>query len=311
MVGKTTAEVQVEKLFRHTRQGSYGTRARYQDSCMQFVRFCHEIFKLQNIRNLHDKHVAAFVKDRQQKGIDAKTIKNDLSTLRYLHDQVQKPRYTISDNKQLQQQYNIVLEKTPLVNGDRSWTRNEYEAMKKIAMELGNQIVADCMTLARTMGLRVTEAAAVSRSQAEHALRTGIYQVKGEAKNGKHREVPLSNEGRQIFERHLSITARGERLFIHPGEKTHQVVNRMEKFMEHHRDKVLTEEGEKQRIDQRDGSARSLTFHGLRYGYVQERMEQEITKGFNMEQAALKVSQEVGHERTDVIKIYLGGKELD
>lgn len=307
-MGKSTIEVQVEKIFKHTRQNSFGTRARYQDSCLQFVRYCMVKFKMQNIRNLHDKHVAAFVKERQENGIGARTIKNDLAALRYMHDQVQKPRHTISDNKQLQKQYNIVLEKTPVVNGDRSWTPSEYGEMQKIATELGNRNVADCMTLARSMGLRVTEAAAVSRAQAEHAIRTGIYQVKGEAKNGKHREVPLSKEGRQIFERRLALTARGERLFIRPGEKTHQVVNRMEKFIENHRHKVLTEEGESQRVDLRDGSARSLTFHGLRYGYVQDRMEQEIAKGFKYDQAALIISKEVGHERIDVIKIYEGGK---
>lgn len=308
-MGKSTIEVQVEKVFKHTRQNSFGTRARYQDSCLQFVRFCLERFKMQNIRNLHDKHVAAFIKARQEAGIGARTIKNDLAALRYLHDQVQKPRYTISDNKQLQMQYQITLEKTPVVNGDRAWTESEYEAMKQIALEMGNKNVADCLMLARTMGLRVTEAAAVSRAQAEHALRTGIYQVKGEAKNGKHREVPLSPEGKRIFEQRLMHTARGERLFIPPGEKTHRVVNRMEKFIEYHRDKVLTDEGMRQRIDFRNGSSRTLTFHGLRYGYVQDRMGQEVARGFNKEQAALIVSREVGHERIDVIKIYEGGKD--
>lgn len=308
-MGKSTIEVQVEKIFKHTRQNSFGTRARYQDSCLQFVRFCIEKFKMQNVRNLHDKHVAAFVKERQEKGIGASTIKNDLAALRYMHDQVQKPRYTISDNKQLQKEFNIVLVKTPVVNGDRSWTQSEYDEMKKIAINLGNQDIVDCFTLARTMGLRVTEAAAVSRAQAEQALRTGIYQVKGEAKNGKHREVKLSSQGRVVFERRLLTTARGGRLFIKPGEKTHRVVNRFEKFVEYHRGKVLTIEGENQRLDLRDGSVRSLTFHGLRYGYVQDRMKQEIAKGFTHDQAALTVSKEVGHERIDVIKIYEGGKE--
>jgi integrase len=307
-LGKSTIEVQVEKIFKHTRQNSFGTRARYKDSCLMFVRFCLEKFKMQNIRNLHDKHVAAFVKARQEDGTAPATIKNDLSALRLLHDQVQKPRYILSDNKQLQVQYGFTLEKTRAVNGDRSWTQSEYEAMKAIALQFENPDLADCLTLARTMGFRVTEAAAVSRSQAEHALRTGMYQVKGEAKNGKHREVPISPEVKKIFERRLLQTARGRRLFIQPGEKTHRVVNRMEKFVEYHRDKVLTTEGESQRVDLRDGSTRALTFHGLRYYYIQDRMEQELSRGFNHDQAALIVSHETGHERIDVIKIYLGGK---
>ncbi|MFB5269941.1 phage integrase N-terminal domain-containing protein [Paenibacillus enshidis] len=308
-MGETTVEVQVEKIFKHTRQGSFGTRARYKDSCLMFVRFCSENFKLQNIRNLHDKHLAAFIQERQKAGIGAKTIKNDLTALRYLHDQVQKPRYSLSDNKQLQEQFGVKLEKTTQVNGDRSWTDSEYKEMLRIAEELKQQDIADCLKLARTMGLRVTEAAAVSRAQAEYALRTGVYQVKGEAKNGKHREVALSAEGRAIFERRLKHTDRGRRLFIGQGEKTHKVVNRMQKFVQNHRDKVITGEGLANRVDKRDGSARELTFHGLRYSYVQERMDQELAKGYSRDVAALKVSREVGHERIDVIKIYEGGKQ--
>lgn len=303
-MGKTTVEVQVEKIFKHTRQGSYGTRDRYKDSCLMFVRFCGEKFKLQNIRNLHDKHLVAFVQSRKNAGISPKTIKNDLTALRYLHDQIQQPRYVLSDNKELQQQYGIELTKTSQVNGNRAWTADEYQGMMQIAKELRQENVADCLTLARTMGLRVTEAVAVSRAQAESALRTGLYTVQGEAKNGKHRQVPLSAAGKAIFERRLRYTERGNRLFIAPGEKTHQVVNKMQKFVQHHRDKVITETGRANRIDKRDGSVRNLTFHGLRYSYVQERMDHEIAKGYSYDNAAFLVSKEVGHERIDVIKIY-------
>lgn len=305
-VGKSTVEVQIEKIFKHTRQGSYSTRDRYKDSCLMFARFCKDRFKMQNIRNIHDKHVAAFITERLKQGIGSKTIKGDLSALRYMHDQVQRPRYELSDNAKLQEEYGLTIGTTHQVNGDRAWTASEYEGMMQIAGELQNANVADCMVLARTMGLRITEAAAVSRAQAEYALRTGVYQVKGEAKNGKHREVALSADGRRVLERRLATTRRGDRLFVRSGEKTHQVVNRMQKFMEHHRDKVLTEAGMQQRTDRRDGSSRSLTFHGLRYGYVQDRMQEEIAKGYSHDNAALIVSREVGHERIDVIRIYEG-----
>ncbi|AOZ94844.1 tyrosine-type recombinase/integrase [Paenibacillus crassostreae] len=305
-MGKSPCEVQVDKFFKHTRANSFATRDRYKDDCQQFSRFCSEKFKLQNIRNMNDKHVAAFIKDAQQKGLAPKTIKNKLSSLRYLHDLLDKPRYQLSDNKQLQLQHGIKLAKTPQVNGDRSWTNEEYSRMKEISRDLGNSNVADCMTLARTMGLRVTEAAAISRAQAEYAIRTGVYQVKGESKNGKHRQVPISPEGKAIFERRLVVTDRGNRLFIRTGERTHQVVNQMQKFVEYHRDKVKTVEGTETRLDKRDGSTRELTFHGLRYGYVQDRMREEVDRGFSRDQAALIVSKEVGHERGDVIKIYEG-----
>src|SRR5690606_9961523 len=101
---------------------------------------------------------------------------------------------------------------------------------------------------------------------------------------------------------------RGGRLFVPPGEKVHRVVNRMEKFLEYHRARVETAEGAEQRTKLHQDGQKPLTFHGLRYNYVQERMDQEVTKGFTEDQAALTVSKEVGHERIEVIAIYQGGK---
>ncbi|MGP3788590.1 phage integrase N-terminal domain-containing protein [Paenibacillus sp. 1A_MP2] len=206
-MGKSTVEVQIEKIFKHTRQGSYATRDRYKDSCLMFARFCLDRFKMQNIRNIHDKHIAAFIQERLSQ-VEPRTIKGDLSALRYMHDQIQRPRYELSDNAKLQEDYGLTIGTTHQVNGDRAWTTSEYDGMMQIAKDLGNSNVADCMQLSRTMGLRITEAAAVSRAQAEYALRTGIYQVKGEAKNGKHREVPLSAAGRLVLERRMSVTSR-------------------------------------------------------------------------------------------------------
>ncbi|TGN30380.1 hypothetical protein [Lysinibacillus sp. S2017] len=56
-----------------------------------------------------------------------------------------------------------------------------------------------------------------------------------------------------------------------------------------------------------EGKSIKLTYHGLRYGYVQGRVSEEMAKGFNYEQAASIVTKEVGHSRIDVIKIYMGG----
>lgn len=56
------------------------------------------------------------------------------------------------------------------------------------------------------------------------------------------------------------------------------------------------------------GIPNTLTYHGLRYNYIQDRMHQEITRGLNNVQAATIVTREVGHERIEVLNVYLGGK---
>lgn len=300
----------MEKIYKHARSGSHGTRARYKSSCRKFIEHLDEKFKMQNLRNLQDKHLVSYIKFRQEEGVAAKTIKSDLGAIRYMHNFVANAKHQLSSNAELQKRFDIKLEKTPAVKGDRAWTEKEYQEMKQLALERKNVDVTDALKLAKTMGLRVAEVMAVSRAQAEKALRTGVYEVRGEAKNGKHRKVPLSKEGQEIFERRMQSVKRGQRLFIRKGEKTHHAINRIEKFIQNNRDLVTTKEGQKQRTWTKHGKTdtNELTMHGLRYNYVQERMSQEMERGFTFEQAASRVTQEVGHERTDVIKVYMGGK---
>lgn len=316
MKGLSSIENQCEKLFKHTRSGSYGTRAKYETSCKAFVKFVNDEFKMKNLRNLSDKHIVAYIKYRQSQGISAKTLKSDLSAIRYMHDLVPEVRHTLSTNAELQKNYEIHLEKTPAVKGDRAWTDKEYKDMQELAEKRAEQRggdvaetaknVRDLLPLCRTMGLRISEAVAMKRSQAEHALRTGVYLVGNEAKNGLPRIVPLSNEGREVLTQRLAEIERGNLVFVRENEKVHQAVNRCEKFLERHRDAVTTFEGREQRLY--EGKSNELTFHGLRYGYVQDRMNEEMAKGYTYEQAAMTVSLEVGHSRIEVIEIYMGGK---
>lgn len=315
--GKSPIMAQMEKVYRHTRANSFGTRARYESSCRNFVGFLDEKFKMKNLRNLQDKHVVAYIQQRQTEGVAPKTLKNDLGAIRYMHDMIPNIKHELSDNKGLKNVYSIVLDKTPAVKGNRAWTEREYNDMQQFARERaendgrGTETAADVRDvtqLARSMGLRVTEAVAMSRSQVELALRSGVYQVKNEAKNGKWRQVPLSAQGRQVMENRIQDVPRGDRLFIRPGEKTHAAVNRVEKFMQNNREQFETVEGQETRIY--EGVANALTYHGLRYNYVQDRVQQEMEKGYSKLQAAEIVTKEVGHERVEVIDVYLGGKKI-
>ena len=97
-----------------------------------------------------------------------------------MHEMIPNVKYEISDNKGLKNAFSIVLDKTPAVKGNRAWTEREYKDMQQFVQDMaktdgrGAQIAADVrdvMQLARTMGLRITEAVAMSSSQVEQALR--------------------------------------------------------------------------------------------------------------------------------------------
>jgi len=77
---------------------------------------------------------------------------------------------------------------------------------------LNREDIKNAMTLAKELGLRVTEVVAMSRAQVEKALRTHIHTVKGEAKNGKHRDVPLTHTAERIMRKLMQITPRGRAL---------------------------------------------------------------------------------------------------
>ena len=312
--GISAIDAQMQKIFKHSRIGSFQTRKRYEKACKSFTNFLNERFKMKNLRNLQDKHVVAYIEHRQSLGIADKTIKTDLGAIRYLHDLVPNAKYALSSNAELNQVYNIQLEQTKAVKGDRAWKNDEYERMKQLLSEQAKtaasdtpKITHDVAILARTMGLRVSEAVCMRRSQAENALRTGIYQVQGEAKGGKHRNVPLSPEAREMLNERLKNIARGERVFVPQGQKAHEVTNRIRKHLERHRNAVTTSEGLSSRLNIK-GDQKPLTFHGLRYAYVQDRMNDLQGQGYTRDAAAHIVTQEVGHNRIDVIAIYTNGK---
>ena len=56
------------------------------------------------------------------------------------------------------------------------------------------------------------------------------------------------------------------------------------------------------------GDEKPLTFHGLLYNYVQDRMNALQREGYTRDAAAQIVTQEVGHNRIEVISIYTNGK---
>jgi integrase/recombinase XerD len=313
--GLSSLEQQVQKVFKHTRAGSYGTRAKYEGNAMRAAKWISQEFKLQSLKNLQDKHVAAYAKHLQAYDYKPKTIKDNLSAIRYMHDNAPQTKHTLSDNRTLQQEYKFTIPKVQTIKGDRGWTNEEFSRMQEVTIEVGSQTAKDyhdVSVMARTMGLRVAEATLGDRSQAEEALRSGVYHIGKEAKNGRERDVKLSPEGRQVLEERVANTPRGGKLFVRTNEKSHHAIDRIEQFNKNHREKVETSGGKAQRTwtDKHQGKVytNNLTVHGLRYNYIQDRVQQEMDKGYNREQAAQIVTKEVGHNRADVIYIYLGGK---
>ncbi|WP_372997386.1 tyrosine-type recombinase/integrase [Lutispora sp.] len=276
---------QIERISKHARQGSFKTRERYKGAVIRFIMFLAEVFKLQKFANVQDKHISAYIKHMQDKGLSASTIKTDLAAIRYFHDQCPEAKYVISDNGAFE------LEKRLFGGVDRTWSQIEFTGMVNIAWELGQTRIVYVLCLGRYQGLRIHEALRLDRAAAESALKAGILHVKG--KNGKERDVLLRSQIRRVFHILLEEVSRGEKLFILPSEKTHLVIKQIQNFIVRHRHKVAA-----------SGRVTNMTFHGLRHTFAAEEYSKRIAAGMSEYKARKEVAKILGHDRDDVTDIY-------
>lgn len=280
--------VQLDRIFKHSRQGSYKTRERYYKAMRRFCRFLAEEYRLERLANISPKHIYAFVDHMQAKGLAASTVKTDLAAIRYYHDMMPNPRYELPSNERLD------LERRSFGQKDRTWSIPEFNKFLAVCLKHGREDYAAVARLARYAGLRIHECFRIDTAIAENAIKNKAITKKG--KGGKVRIVPIGEDICTELKRFLAVTKRGSKLFVPYGEKTHLAINALQQFIVHHRTEV-----------QDTDSDRPMTFHGLRHTYAQDQYERFINAGYTVRNARLEVSRLLGHEREDVTRIYLAG----
>ena len=60
---------QVERVFRHSRQGSIQTRRRYKEAVCRFCYFLAEVYRLERLANIAPKHIFAYAEFLKENGI--------------------------------------------------------------------------------------------------------------------------------------------------------------------------------------------------------------------------------------------------
>lgn len=273
---------QIDKLHRHARQGSIGTRREYKKCMLRFVEWLDSNYKLQNLRNLSNKHLSAYVEHMLNKGNSAGYVIKNLSAIRYYHNQVPKPRYTLETNN------NKLGVPRRVAPGDRAWTDEEYDFMCEEAINAGYDWIAEIFVLQRELGLRIHEAVRLFTVDVERALSDRSLTVKG--KGGKIRKtIELTFPAERALRSAVARVRRGARLFVPDGEKAHLIIKRVQDFIRDHRPERKGEQ---------------LTSHGLRYCYAQRRMQEEIAAGADKDKSELQVAHEMGHNRKRVTRGY-------
>ena len=285
-----TLVTQLDKLARHNRQGSFRTKDRYYEAVKRFCAYLAAHYHLQKLENVSGKHLVSYVLYLQAQGKSASTIKTDLSAIRFFHDKMSHPRYTLPSNEEL----GVALEHRRFGQQDRTWTNPEFGKLIGRAMAEKREDYILALYLARYAGLRIHECFRMDTAAAERALRENALTVKG--KGGKIRIVPIEDDRiTMMLQRLLDKTERGHKLLVPDGIPTDRAINGMQQFILRHRDAICDPTAPDRRI----------TFHGLRHTYATEKYTSLVSGGMTPLDAHFTVSRLLGHERPDVTNIYL------
>ncbi len=281
---------QLKQLCRHNREGSYGTQVRRERELTLMANQLHEIgFRGMNSHSLKPKHVEALVGHWLEKEVAAGTIKNRMAAVRWWARKVNRQNVVARSNDH----YGIP---------NRIFVTGSSKAKSVSAAQLEkvrDQHVRMSLELQQVFGFRREEAIKFMPSYADQGDHLTLKP--SWTKGGKARRLPIRTpEQREVLDRVHKLAGKGSLI---PSSRNYV-------------QQVRIYEGHTLR-------AGLSKMHGLRHGYAQQRYE-ELTgwkspaadgpssKSLTREQrdqdhhARLLISRELGHERRQVVSIYLG-----
>ena len=162
---------QLDKLYRHNRQGSFRTRERYYEAMQRFCRFLADEYRLERLANLAPKHIFAYMDFLYGKGRAASTIKTDLSAIRFFHDLIPVPRYKLPGNDAL------MLRRRTFGDVDRTWSRPEFNRMLACAIEANREDYITLLYLGRYAALRIHECFRIDTAAAVKAVKENALTI--------------------------------------------------------------------------------------------------------------------------------------
>ncbi len=281
---------QLKQLCRHNREGSFGTQVRRERELTLIANQLHELgYRGMNDHSLKPKHVEGLVGHWLKKEVAAGTLKNRMAAIRWWARKVNRQNVVARSNDH----YGIP---------NRQFVTNVSKAKSVLEVDLAkvrDEHVRMSLELQQAFGLRREESIKfipTYADQADHLTLKPSW-----SKGGKARTIPIRTpEQREILDRAQRLAGKGSLI---PSNRNY-------------RQQVRIYEGHTLR-------AGLSKMHGLRHAYAQQRYE-ELTgwkspaaggpssKSLPREQrdqdhqARLIISRELGHERRQVVSVYLG-----
>jgi len=281
---------QLKTLCRNNREGSYGTQVRRERELTLMANELHELgYRGMNSHSLKPKHVEALVRHWLEKEVAVGTIKNRMAAFRWWARKVNRQNVVARSSDH----YGIP---------NRIFVTNTNKAKSILKVDLANvrdEHVRMSLGLQQAFGLRREEAIKFSPSYADQG--DCLTLKPSWTKGGKARVIPIRTEAqREVLNRAHKLAGRGSLI---PSNRNY--VQQLRIYEGH---------------TLRAGLSK---MHGLRHAYAQRRYE-ELTgwkspaaggppsnslsrdqRGQN-HHARLIVSRELGHERIQIVSVYLG-----
>lgn len=281
---------EIRRVFEHNADGSYNTQADRADSLDRSARELAALGpKVVHPKHLKPKHIHMLVQHWMSKSLAPGTIKNRMSHLRWLVGKVNNARAIKPDNA-----YYGIPDRQH-VDGDRSvdFLQSQIDAIP-------HQYIRVSAELQKHFGLRREEAMKFMPGFADRKDR--IVLKPAWAKGGRGREIPITTDAQR---RALSMAhaLAGQSSLIPRGISYYAHCRLFEKHM--------------------SGVGLGRT-HGARHAYAQKRYE-ELTGALPAAKGGLSrrqltpplkaidtkarqiISAELGHERIEIVAVYLGG----
>ena len=281
---------QLKQLCRHNREGSFGTQVQRERQLTLMANQLHELgYRGMNTHSLKPKHVEALVRHWLEREVATGTIKNRMAAFRWWARKVNRQNVVARSNDH----YGIP--NRVFVTGSskaKSVSASQLEKVRDLHVRMS-------LELQQAFGLRREEAIKFIPAYADKGDHLTLKP--SWTKGGKARVIPIrTKDQREVLDRAHKLAGKGS------------LVPSARKYVQ----QLRVYEGHTLRA----GLSR---MHGLRHAYAQRRYE-ELTgwkspvaggpssKSLTREQrdqdhhARLIISRELGHERRQIVSVYLG-----
>lgn len=287
-------EYQLMQICRRNCDGSFATQSNRREMLSLFTKELKDIgYKINNLNphNLKGRHVNALIKKWQSENKSIGTIKNRMSTLRWIFEKIGKPEI-VKDNAV----YGIE-NRQYVTNQNKSISLNDLDLSKVDPFIAQSLRLQNCFGLRREESMKFQPVYALNGQKIENAQY--ILLKSSWTKGGRARTIPIfSEQQRQELRNAFMLVQNGSLIPTHQTYKSH---------LSHF-----------EAITHRLGIGRT---HGLRHSYAQKRYLElmgfecpavggsrslsadEIAKD---KEVRLLISEELGHSRINITSIYLG-----